>query len=667
MPNAKDDGVYERWIARVTDAKRYHEDEFLEWSSRVEDYWRRRQWTGTATANYEHVVVNKIYSATQTIVPRLLFKNPEPIVTPLVDRIDVPGGQAVDVVKNARTMKAVLGQKMRVMGFKPQMKRTIRNAYLHMGWAKMGWGHQYGGPMRARSRKLKPEEGKEPLQETPVTGSSTDIHADQPWMLNVHPRDIWLPSWARGHDDIDFIVHRCLRRVEDVKRDPRYKNTEDLQGSRGLRSMDKGHDRHERRGEEAESFVELWEIHYRDADEEGNVVYQVLTLAEGHREILAHEEDIVSNVLGHYCIVPLIFAEDPDRIYPRGDCYQALPQQDEINRLRSHGLEVVKRQPTTYIASKPAFDEKEMEKLQSAEPQKIVFTAAADVNAAITHIQAAPLSADFYNYQGLMDRDFQEVTGVGANQSGAVSGAGSATETAIIQQNIDIRTAEKIDIVKDFVVARMEDIANLLTHFATTEEMVRVAGPDGMTFVTWNRDSIRGRYEYSIDLTSMMAPNDPVRKKLSLDLYNLGSMQPHVFNQTELARGLLKNFADVYPDPGKLLREGQEPSQAEELLALTNGQPARTQPWFNHAEHMNVLDQWAQTPAFAALAPELQQIILVHRNEHEQYMMMATGGVRKGGSPMEAGGANPRGLSDRTPTLGSLRAGAAGGRRVGAF
>lgn len=667
-----DEDIYERWASRTTEAKKYNEDEFWIWASRIERYLRREQWPGLSTANLEHVVVNVLYSNTQTIVPRLYFSNPEVIVNPLTDRlIDLgPDGapRTVDVVRNARVMKAVLQQKLKVIGFKQQQRRKIKNAYLHMGWSKIGWGTQYGMPPSPREARQKAKwkddsaGSKPPLQRTPVTGPSVDVHPDQPWILSVHPRDVWIPPNCRSYDQMDYVVHRVFRTVEDVKSDPRYENTDDLEGTRSPERFRVDGTRRNRYGKEEEPVVELREVHYRTSDKEGNAAFKTLVIAEGHRKVLLHEDDVISNLLGNYCLWPLVFAEDPDGGYPKGDLFQAIPQQDEINRLRSHGLEVVKRQPTTYVVSGPAFDDKEMEKLMSPEPQKIVKTQAGNPGEAVMPLVASQLTQDFYAYQTRMMDDWREITGVGGNQMGA-SGSNTATEASIIQQNVDVRTQDKIELVKDDVIVSLGYLGILLQYFATTKEVVKIVGPDGVAWEEWDKDAIRGKYEYDIDVTTMLAPNQAVKKKLALDLFNIAVMQPSVFNVTEMAKGLLKTYQDVYPDPSKLLRENEEPSQAEEMLSLVNGKDVPTQPWYNHPAHMQTLQAFVQSPAFGLFPPPVQQLILKHGATHQQFMRQAMG--QQGANPGQGQGAIPAMMATKTPTESSIAAGAVGGRPMG--
>lgn len=663
------DRKLKRWSRRISDAKDYHEKRFLWWAERVEDYWRRRHWGGTATANLEQLAINLVYANAQTIVPRLFFQNPQVIVTPILDRHEEtgPDGEPVtiDVVANAPVVKAVLEQKARQIGLERQQRTKIRNAYLHMGWSKIGWGTQYGQGY-SRRKPAKESRGGDagpPLQRTPVTGPSQDVKRDAPWVLSVHPRDVWLPSWTRSYDDMDFLVHRLFRREEDVRADARYSNTDDLIGTRLPEFYrDRFRGLRERTGLAEERFVELHEVHYRDSDADGMPVYRLLVLAEGHDGILLDEENGIENVLGHYQFRPLVFAEDPDGCYPLGDLYQGLPLQDEINKLRSYGLELVKRQPAAAIVDRTRFDEKELEKLQSPEPARIVSTQG-DPNTAVAIVQPPTLTQDFYAYQQRMTDDWREITGVGPNQQGS-SGVNTATEASIIQSNLDVRTQDKVQRVKEDYLATLKDVAVLLREFSSVREIVRIVGPEGARWTQWDADTLKGEYDFDMDVSSMLAPNNPVKKKLALDFFNVAVTVPQTIDLTEAARGLVRAYSDVFPNPEKLLREGEVPDQDSETVAMLAGQPAKVEAWHPHAEHLQKLQTYAQSPSFEIQPPEVQKLLTDHGNAHQAVLQSQQGGKRGLTAPGQGAGAVPAMMGNAAPTLSSIAAGASGGRPV---
>jgi hypothetical protein len=671
MPEDLQQDLYRIWSDRVKVAKEYHRRYMLEPIEEVERVWRGLDKAYVATPDLEYISVNLIYANSKVVTPQIWFANPEIIVEPLTDRMEEIdpvslAPKTVDVVRNAELVKPVLEQKIEQIGFKKEEQKVARDTYLFgMGIMKEGWGSQFGKV--GQKRLPKDATASDKVQNTPVTGINQNVMPDQPWCLRVHPRDIFLPSWARSYDELEFIIHRITRRVSDVKTDTRYKNTEGIQGTRLLYERD-GRNR-PASYEQQEDFVELWEIHYRTAAdpkkdpdyEPGTALYKVLVLAEGHEEVLYHDLDEIAMAVGHFPFRFVVLSEDPDRIYPNSDVRQVLDQQREICKLRSYNLEVVKRQPAkTLIGVSALADERQMEALQQNLP--VSYLKVNDPNG-ISVLQYPSISKDNWMMQDRLAQDFRLVSGVGENQQGTATNS-TATEASIVQSNLNVRTADMLDKLKDHATGCFYDIFALLTEFANDKEIVRIDSQKGAQWREWTGKDIRGRYRFKLDVTQMQPPNNAVRKKMAFDFMNVALSQPQYFNIPEVVRQVAKTFTDVFPNVDALIRESVEPNQSEEILAMLNGSMAGVEPWHNHGEHLLVLEQWMQSPAAAMAAMEAQAMIAQHAEEHRQSLsrMGSSSGKIAAGSPQAGMGMMPAAIANKTPTEASIMAGANGGR-----
>ena len=678
--STSDKDTYRIWSDRVKVAKEYHRRFMLDPIEKIERVWRGEERSHWSSRDLEWINVNLTYANSKLVPPQIWFANPEIIVEPLTDRIEETDmmGQPVpiDVVRNAELVKPVLEQKLEQIKFKPEMQKVVRDAYLFgIGVMKEGWGSQYGKIGQKPIAKAKNDEPSgDNVQTTPITGLNMNIQPEQPWFLRVHPRDILLPSWARSYDEMEFVVHKILRRVSDVKSDTRYKNVENLEGTR--RSHDNTSDG-QRGGnwDEQEEFVEIWEIHYRTAAkkddpmdreyEPGTTMFKIVVLAEGHNEILYHEVDEIAMTVGHFPFRFLVYSEDPDRIYPNSDVLQTIDLQQEICILRSYNLEVVKRQPAkTLVGASGCSDPKQEEQLQQNVP--LSFVKVNDPNQ-FKVLEYPSISQDNYALQDRMMGDFRIISGVGENQQGSAA-ADTATEASIIQNNLGIRTGAMLDATKDCAIGCFYDLFCLLTEFAEEREIVRIDGPEGAQWKGWTADDIRGRYRFKIDVTQMQPPNNNVRKKMAFDFLNvaLAPNSQQFFNVPEVIRQVAKTFTDVFPNVDALLRDQAAANQAEEILAMMNGQEVPVEPWHPHAEHLVLLERTMQSPAFALMPPEAQALIQQHAMQHQQLLQQTARGSGKSPAgmtaPQEGVGAVPAQIANRVPTEGSMMAGANGGR-----
>jgi len=687
-----------RWRERYTQAVKYHEQFFGRRIEEIAEYDRGEHWRGekSASSSFEHVTVNLIWSNRRTIVPQVFYSRPEVSVTPMTDRlelhdemgqpkVDEQGNPQVhDVVRAAELAKPVIEQKLDQMRWSWQMRKIVRDAYLFgMAVGKVGYGSQFGKLANLPLTDKEKPPGIADIR-TPITGWSSSVHPNQPWFLRVHPRDVVLPPEVRDSDEIPWVAHRIRRRVEDVRSDSRYEKDARMKvSSSPFDSSSDSHqwtEDHERARYVQDEYCEVIEVHYRDAAqpkkykmdeglEDGATVYRILTFADGAEGLLMHKLDGIAMDIGHIPFHFLIYAEDTDRPYPQSDVSQILPINREINKLHSYNLEVVKRQATFIAIQKGAAGDPEtLEQLQSGEPCRLVEMN--DPNGIVVP-QMPSITQDQYAVGTQMEQNFRKVGGVGENQMGQSSG-GTATEAGIVQQNVNIRVQDMLEITRDYAILTIQDIFVLISQRTTEQEIVRIKGEKAAEFRKWSGNDIRGPYQFGIDLTQMQPPNSNVRKKMVMDFLNLVStpqIMPHI-NIPNVIKQVVKAFEDVFPNTDELLKETEEPRQEAEILAMMNGERAVVAPDQHHAEHRKVLAMFMQSPAFMMLPPEIQQIFMEHDQEHalhEQQLYGGGSGKSPAGpsSPMEAGGAVPAMMANKAPTESSVNAGASGGRTPG--
>lgn len=687
-----------RWRDRVAQGSDYHEKYFGKRIQEIAEFDRGNHWHGEGDpdSTYEHVTVNYVWANRRTIVPQVFYSRPEVTVEPLTDRLephdamgrprlDESGRPMVhDVVRAAELAKPVIEQKLDQMRWAWQMRKVVRDAYLFgMGVLKIGYGSQFGKIANAPLA----DEADPPWMydlRTPVTGWSSSVHPKQPWALRVHPRDIILPPEVRDHDEIPWIAHKIRRRVEDVRTDSRY--DEDVRAKVGptawssISNTPSWIEDQERDRYVQDEFVEIVELHYRDAAqpkkyemdrgfEEGATVYRVLVYAEGAGGLLLHALDGIAMDIGHLPFRFLVYAEDTDRPYPQSDASQIIPLNREVNKLHSNNLEIVKRQNAPILVGPNSFaDPEQEEQFMDGRPMRVLKM---NDPASVTVPRLPTITQDQYMVGSMMEANIRKVGGVGENQMGQ-AGASTATEAGIIQQNVNVRVQDMLEITRDYAILVIQDVFVLISQRTEEQEIVRIEGPKGVEWRKWSGQDIRGPYRFSIDLTQMQPPNSAVRKKMVIDFLNLAAtppIQPHI-NMTKLVKQVVKAFEDVFPNTDELMKESEEPRQEAEILAMMNGEPVQVTPDQHHAEHRQILARFMASPAFQMLPPEIQGIFAEHDRMHAMHeqQLYGSGGQaapRSMGSPREAGGVMPAKMAEKTPTESSIMAGASGGRTPG--
>tara|TARA_R100001082_G_scaffold32510_1_gene16682 strand:+ start:8102 stop:10354 length:2253 start_codon:yes stop_codon:yes gene_type:complete len=190
------------------------------------------------------------------------------------------------------------------------------------------------------------------------------------------------------------------------------------------------------------------EIYVLDSYEEAKPVYMgPLPLVDGKGKPLPH-------------VVPLIFEHEPEYPY-RGLAYveQLLPQQKELNTMRSYLAQSARRDARMYLAPKGVLDADAMDNLASGEDGSIIEVDeqyAGNLANVVIPIRHGPVSSNILNTMNLAEQDFDRGTTISPAALGQVTKA-TASEIMAIEGHTQSefgRHAEQRDLFLIRVVER---------------------------------------------------------------------------------------------------------------------------------------------------------------------------------------------------------------------
>ena len=159
-------------------------------------------------------------------------------------------------------------------------------------------------------------------------------------------------------------------------------------------------------------------------------------------------------------IVPLIFEHEPEYPY-RGIAYaeQLLPQQKELNTMRSYLAQSARRDARVYLTPKGALDADAMSDLRAGEDGAIIEVDeqyAGNLGNVVVPLMHGPTSSNIINSMNMAESDFDRGTTISPAALGQVSKA-SATEIAAIEGHTQSefgRHAEQRDLFLINVIRR---------------------------------------------------------------------------------------------------------------------------------------------------------------------------------------------------------------------
>jgi len=248
------------------------------------------------------------------------------------------------------------------------------------------------------------------------------VRKERPFGIRVSPLRMLLDATATKSEDCFWKGHQVVRRLEEVKRDPKYHDTASLKATGMLLSKDPIKESAFWASKSIETKIdselitlnELW-----DTDSG-----QLLVLPEGDdngrfiRKIdLPYTMDSSPDPF-----VDLVFNEDPEGLYPISDIRPWLGQQLEINEVRTALLRHLDRFKRIYLALRGTIKQEDIDKIMSAE-------------------------------------------------DGAALKTKTATEATIVESQSRLRSSEKIDTVDEFHLGIGIKLAEIIAQFA---------GPDGI-------------------------------------------------------------------------------------------------------------------------------------------------------------------------------------------
>lgn len=500
--------------------------------------------------------LNLFFKMIRTMVPRVYFRNPSISIQPAK-----PGFEYMVL---AQLLERIDNKLITRMGVKRQMKRMIQDAFLFgTGIGKRGFGALYT-PSPDILDTSDPGDKK---------GYRTEYHnlvsENTPWWLRTHPGHFIVPAGAADWESARWCCHVVKRDIEDVKADPRLKNTAAIQPTRPTPMQI---NRRASAGEQADDEqIELWEIR----DKKTGLVFVIAPYVNGEKALMTTDDEMQVDGKLPYDI--LQFNEDDEVFWGVPDAKILDPQQREANELRTLVMKhrrlsllkiLIEKGAMVADSESSLLDEDEVlgiVRLLDGGLQKIKIEAVGDIPAGLIKGDA------------MLQQDVQEMMGFGSNQFGEYapgSADRSATEANIVQMATQIRTDERRDTVADLLVDIVTGVNHVVFSRWTEEQIIDIAGPAGVKiWISFQPEILkRGNYETSIDPDSSIPHTKQYREQRAMGLYKELKLNP-LIHPLKLTQYLLHEIHGTQFDgmivggpDGAMMGSPQQPIPANDYI-----------------------------------------------------------------------------------------------------
>jgi len=542
------------WFAQIDRGidKRKLQEKRWEANESFEDM---KQWMGEDgilhEGEYDQPTVNKIGSYIKTRRAALSFRNPgvkmtpknaagwEMTTLPIMGQdgrpvIDQETGQPKTTQMNrAQARETLINDiiKKPEFGLRDMISRVLKAEAMGYGAAMVGYKPMFETPLEKDTDDDVPvlPDGSLDFEAVflmdPLTGLPMEDDNGKPIKKNRVPVwEEWFIDWVHYRHLIidpdggnDFMKHRwvCMeqiRTVEEVKADPLFKNTKDLQEtgtmlddhSKGAR--DRWKHGSELKETEATQLVRLFHIYDLVKDRR-------MVLADGHGEILLDEEMPLG--ITHS---PFAFLRTNERIgqdeefYPRPPCTDLVPIVSENNEARRMLAIGRKRGIRKIIVDKGALDPDNIDKLTNDEDLEVVESdkvqSAGGPDKLIHMLNPPPIGGDLYNNLQIISQDFDEIGGASSASRGKSSNS-TATETNKLSQYEGTRYDFERMMLKDMLIQLFKKLDDSIDANMTVPRAISISGEAGqMHQVLLDAHMIECDCDMDIDLQEMTPTDD---------------------------------------------------------------------------------------------------------------------------------------------------------------
>ena len=518
-------------------------------------------WLGIA----DPIIVNKFWPMVQSAVPALFFQNPYIHVSPRekwymgVDRMGQP--VTLDNEANARNAEATINDAWKGNKLKRETRKCIVDAFTHaVGWMKVGYGAEMGVPPEAIQASFDAEimgqmqqsfPGMTPEDMVRLDGKGRMLERDHrvapgyAFGKRIPPVDVWGDPTGLDIEDFRFLFSRHRKDVRQLESDPMFKNTRNLQPEFEFRDDERGSptsevpgtyirgmrssfsDRPSMTGQNDDPVpgvwvYEFWDKYRRDVywlvrqpDKTGRWRDYRLVRRAGS---WPYEE------MQGFPYYPLRLNIVNNRFYPLTGIQQWLPQQRELNMVRSLKMDHARRMGRKILAEKGALGDEEAINLEDPSAYTIV-----DVNAGyidkIKPLDQGSIPPDLYAVEGDIRRDIDDASGFMGSptaQGRAMQPGVTATEAQGVFSSLGLQASDQLETVSDWTSEFSEGLFFVTRQFWTAEKMIlHTNAMDGKEWMQVTQDGLRGHFAFLVEAGQAKHQSKELRQKNVVDLMQL--------------------------------------------------------------------------------------------------------------------------------------------------
>jgi len=481
------DGKY--WATQIKAAWKYRQqyaraDKWERWRGYYEG-----NWTGLHgdMDNTGILPVNLIFAYGRTFISKLVSSFPSVVVKPMQAQ---SGGIAMLVEQVCRQL--ILN-----LPLVENMRRVVQDSFLlGTGMIKRGFDSQFGYfPEKGTGKRGRRGESIE---------FGRKYRTGMPWAMWQQAEDCLVPYGVVRDEDVWFQAFKIYRRVDDLKADPRLKNTKNLVGTarpiinKGMEISQDGQQMLLAFDAEKDmpptEWFGYWEIHDMRR-------MRVIWLDPRAETLFLDEPDVLTSE-GEPVGYSLRLNDNNRCWWGLSDTHNLEPQQLEINDIRTQQAISRRASILKFLIREGSIKPAELQKLLTGGPNIGVFVSG-DIDKVIKDIRPG-VALEFSQLTEEVRKDMREMVGLSRNQQGVYAGARTtAQEAGIVNAASEGSMEDRRYIVNRLWADLMLGLVDSAKRFWKEEETIALIGPDGLPFwVDYKGSDLAGKFTIDIDVNA---------------------------------------------------------------------------------------------------------------------------------------------------------------------
>ena len=454
---------------------------------------------------------NLIYSMGDSLLSALSVPDPEVLVKPL----------SAQSVQSSPIVEAQSNQFIKTLGIKQEVEMALLHTYLYgRGILKIGYDSEFGFDHRHDIGGDQPAG----ITMTQFDGKGNRIESGlakpgQPWVRAVSPHDIVVPWGTKDLETAPWVAHRVVRNNREVKDDPKYKNTANLQPqismeqfmssyNRGAGNKRLGtHSLRTFRSNSKQVFNELWEIHDR-------LTGRVYVISPDYMEFLRDDIDAIQTIGTQF--VSVSFVRHPRTFWVTPQSYYLLPIQEIEFDIHKQAEKQRRINVLRFITDSTSLSDDEINKLVSGDVGAVARAKTQKPLKEVIVPVPQGSNLDLMAHAEFIRKDARDAVGMSRNQLGEFDKGTrrTAKEASIVQQGSQNRQSRRIDAMITLYLGTVHKLIGIVRRFWTLPHTVQVN--DNWIFFTG--DDLIGEFNYDISLSTKRHMSMTDRKMEALGL-----------------------------------------------------------------------------------------------------------------------------------------------------